>query len=90
MPTYVYECKTCQRVFEIEQRITEDPLKDCSCGALGSLRRLIQPIAVMFNGPGFHINDYASSKPASETPKAEPPSCSGEPSSCPRCADSTD
>ena len=61
MPTYVYECKKCENVFEVEQRITEDPLRDCDCGSKGSLKRLIQPVGVVFNGPGFHINDYASS-----------------------------
>jgi putative FmdB family regulatory protein len=99
MPTYVYQCSGCEKTFEVEQRITEDPLKDCSCGAQGSLKRLIQPIAVMFKGAGFHINDYASSKPAdaptetkteasTETPASVPaaPACNGQPASCPACS----
>ena len=60
MPIYRYECKSCHKQFEVEQRITADPLTDCDCGAKGSLKRLIQPIAVMFKGSGFHINDYSS------------------------------
>lgn len=80
MPTYVYECQSCERTFEIQQRMSEGPLSDCECGANGSLRRLIQPVGVIFNGPGFHINDYAgASKPAE-------PVCTGEPKSCPSCA----
>ena len=63
MPTYVYECKKCEKVFEADQRITEPPLKNCSCGAKGSLKRIIQPTAVMFKGAGFHINDYAPPAP---------------------------
>lgn len=70
LPTYVYECKTCSDVFEVEQRITEDALTDCRCGAKGSLRRLIQPVGVVFNGPGFHINDYRNA-PAPEAAKAD-------------------
>ncbi|MCO5295467.1 MAG: hypothetical protein M9921_01280 [Fimbriimonadaceae bacterium] len=81
MPTYVYECRTCEKVFEVEQRIVEDALKDCDCGSKGSLRRLIQPSAVMFKGSGFHINDYSSPAPSASEPKAEAPACSGEPSS---------
>jgi putative FmdB family regulatory protein len=86
MPTYVYECKECKKVLEIEQRITEDPLKDCQCGASGSLRRLIQPVGVMFKGSGFYVNDATStaSAPAAAEPKAEA-ACSGEPASCPAC-----
>ncbi len=59
MPTYVYECKECNETFEVQQRITEDPLTTCRCGASGKIKRVIQPIAVMFKGEGFHINDYA-------------------------------
>lgn len=71
MPTYVYECKKCGKQFETQQRITEDPLQDCDCGGIGTLKRLIQPTAVLFKGAGFHINDYAdkSASPAS-TPTA--------------------
>jgi len=85
MPTYVYECKTCQKTSEIEQRITEDAftqlLCDCVPGEPQPVRRLIQPVGIAFKGSGFHINDYAatSSSPAAEAatkseaaPKAEP------------------
>lgn len=64
MPTYVYECRVCEKQFEVDQRISEDPLTDCSCGAKGGLKRVIQPTAIMFKGSGFHINDYAPSAKA--------------------------
>ncbi|MFN8219909.1 MAG: FmdB family zinc ribbon protein [Fimbriimonadales bacterium] len=84
MPTYVYECSSCNSTFEAEQRITESPLEACQCGASGTVKRIIQPIAVMFKGSGFHINDYKSSPaPAESTPA---PACSGEPASCPSCS----
>src|SRR5688572_24170023 len=89
MPTYVYECSSCNKTFEVDQRITEDPLRDCRCGSAGTVKRLIQPIAVMFKGAGFHINDYSASKPADSTPavsEAAAPACSGEPASCPSCS----
>jgi putative FmdB family regulatory protein len=86
MPTYVYECRACGKVFEADQRITEDALTDCECGAKGALRRLIQPVAVAFKGAGFHINDYApkgagtegseikdATVPAKETPSESKP-----------------
>lgn len=85
MPTYVYECSSCSKTFEVEQRITEDPLKDCQCGTAGSLKRLIQPIAVMFKGSGFHINDYSASNGGSSAPAApetKSETCTGEPSTC--------
>jgi putative FmdB family regulatory protein len=75
MPIYVYECRTCEKSFEVEQRITEDPLTDCECG--GKVRRVIQPVGIAFKGSGFYVNDSTSkpaatteSKPA-EAPKAD-------------------
>jgi putative FmdB family regulatory protein len=79
MPTYVYECKSCQNSFEVEQRITEAPLTDCVCG--GTVRRVIQPVGIAFKGSGFYVNDSVSapapkteSKPTGE--KAETPAAS--------------
>jgi putative FmdB family regulatory protein len=76
MPTYVYHCKACDTTFEADQRITEDPLTSCACGSSGTVKRIIQPIAVMFKGSGFHINDYAASTsaPKAETSSTEPKS----------------
>ncbi|MBS1708338.1 MAG: zinc ribbon domain-containing protein [Armatimonadetes bacterium] len=68
MPTYVYECKACEKTIEVDQRITEDPLTDCDCGGVGTLKRVIQPTAVMFKGGGFYVND--SNK--TSVPQAQP------------------
>lgn len=87
MPIYAYECSVCTRVFEVEQRIVEDPLKDCPhCEGAASLKRLIQPIAVLFKGSGFHINDYRP-KSAEQKPAK---GCTGTPDSCPSCATSAE
>lgn len=75
MPTYDYKCEKCGHIFEIVQRITEDPLKFCP-ECKGSIKRLISAAGIVFKGSGFHINDYSKnkkeSKPA-EKPKAETP-----------------
>jgi putative FmdB family regulatory protein len=84
MPTYVYECSACEQIYEVEQRIVEDALTDCHCGAKGSVKRIIQPTAIMFKGSGFYVNDSQNAtnpttkpaetaKPAAEaTPAATP------------------
>lgn len=73
MPTYVYECKTCQKTSEVEQRITEDAFKELLCECTPTepqpVRRLIQPVGIAFKGSGFHINDYAAT---SSSPAAAP------------------
>jgi putative FmdB family regulatory protein len=69
MPTYVYECSNCNSTFEADQRIVEDPLDTCvPCGSTGTVKRLIQPIAVMFKGSGFYVNDSAKVPPTPEKP----------------------
>jgi putative FmdB family regulatory protein len=79
MPTYVYECSSCSDVFEVEQRITEDALKDCHCGSKGTIKRVIQPVGISFKGSGFYVNDSGSSTPppakkekVEDTPIPEP------------------
>lgn len=90
MPTYLYECQKCDKTFEVEQRITESPLTDCDCGAAGSLKRLIQPTAIVFKGAGFHINDYASSGSSAAPKRDASEACSGEPATCGRCGEGSE
>lgn len=74
MPIYVYECSSCTQTFEAEQRITADPLTTCLCGSEGTIKRVIQPVAVAFNGSGFYVNDTACCK----GPDAGGCACAGE------------
>ena len=82
MPTYLYACSKCDKQFEVEQRISDAPLTDCDCGAKGTLRRLIQPTAVLFKGAGFHVNDYPTgARSEQESPGAgcDRPDCACKP-----------
>ncbi len=78
MPTYGYECLSCDNQFEIFQSIKDDALTTCGeCG--GTLRKRIYPVGISFKGSGFYVNDYAakpsstsgSSEGSSESPKTE-------------------
>lgn len=73
MPTYDYKCEKCGHIFEIVQKITEDPLKFCP-ECKGPIKRLISAAGIVFKGSGFHVTDYKKdkkeNKPA-EKPKAE-------------------
>lgn len=58
MPTYGYECLSCNNQFEIFQSIKDDALTTCeTCG--GKLRKRIYPVGISFKGSGFYVNDYA-------------------------------
>src|SRR4030042_941832 len=56
MPIYLYQCDTCGVRFERRQHIAEPPLVDCpECD--GCVRRIIQPVGVIFRGSGFYVTD---------------------------------
>lgn len=58
MPNYDYECKKCEKVFEVFQKMSDQPLKACpKCG--GKVRRLVGGgCGLIFKGSGFYITDY--------------------------------
>ncbi|MQA81218.1 MAG: FmdB family transcriptional regulator [Streptosporangiales bacterium] len=57
MPTYAYTCADCATQLEVVQRMTDDSLVRCpSCGADG-LRKVFQPVGVVFKGSGFYRTD---------------------------------
>jgi putative FmdB family regulatory protein len=61
MPIYEYRCPN-GHVFELFQRMTDDPPEVCSvCGA-GPVERVLYPVAVHFKGSGFYSTDYGRSR----------------------------
>ncbi len=56
MPTYHYACSSCRHEFDRYQSFTEDALSVCpSCE--GFIRRVIQPVGVVFKGSGWYLTD---------------------------------
>jgi len=70
MPIYEYECESCRIRFERLQHFKDDPVKECpECGA--PVRRVIQPVGIIFKGTGFYITDHRQlSSAASPAQKA--------------------
>jgi putative FmdB family regulatory protein len=57
VPIYEYRCPK-GHVFELFQRIGDDPPKACEvCGAK-PVERVLYPVAVHFKGSGFYSTDY--------------------------------
>ena len=60
MPIYEYRCEN-DHVFEVIQRMTDEPLTACEeCGAPAS--RVLTPPAIHFKGSGFHNTDYGTKR----------------------------
>ena len=64
MPTYVYACDTCGAQFERFQSFKDEPLRTCpSCAS--AVRRVFQPVGIVFKGSGWYITDSRKSGSAS-------------------------
>lgn len=68
MPVYEYKCEQCGKVFEYQQKITDEPLQFCPIEICesekqkgkGRVHRLIsRGVGLVFKGNGFYITDYA-------------------------------
>src|SRR5260370_27115919 len=56
MPTYEYQCKSCEHRFEIWQKMTDNALTVCpECN--GAIRRILFPAGIVFKGSGFYKTD---------------------------------
>jgi putative FmdB family regulatory protein len=79
MPTYSYRCDTCGHQFDAVQRFSDAALTECpECAA--PIRRVIQPVGVVFKGSGWYITDSrppqkeggeSDAKPAAKDGKKE-------------------
>ena len=65
MPIYEYKCEN-GHVFDIMQRMSEDPLTACvECDA--PVRKVLHPVGISFKGSGFYSTDYSKNATKSDT-----------------------
>ncbi len=54
MAQYEYRCKACKKDFEVEQKISEEPLKACpECGETAGFCKLISLSSFSVKGKGW-------------------------------------
>ncbi|RUM33755.1 MAG: zinc ribbon domain-containing protein [Desulfobulbus sp.] len=92
MPVYEYECPSCEKVFEVQQRMSDDPLKICpDCG--GQVKKLVSMSSFHLKGGGWYSDGYSSKSKSSDSKKSKPakettvtPPCKNEKSGgCKNC-----
>ena len=72
MPTYDYACENCGHTWDVEQRMSEDPIRKCpKCGKLKAKRQITGGNFIL-KGGGWYSDLYSSSssstkKTASDT-----------------------
>ena len=67
MPIYEYACPKCDSEFEVEQRITEDPLKTCPKCRSRRIKRLISQTSFALKGGGWYADGYARNAASKES-----------------------
>ncbi len=77
MPTYHYRSSDCGHSFDFFQKFADDPLVSCpECE--GTIRRIPQPVGVVFKGSGWYINDSRNAKSSTSSAKPDTSEKSGE------------
>jgi len=67
MPVYTYRCENCGVQFDKTQKFTDQSLTRCpECGKK-SLRKVYQPVGIVFKGSGFYSTDNRSPSGASRS-----------------------
>jgi putative FmdB family regulatory protein len=60
MPIYTYQCDNCGVQFEKQQKFDDLPLNRCpECGKK-TLKKVYQPVGIVFKGSGFYATDHHS------------------------------
>jgi putative FmdB family regulatory protein len=60
MPVYTYQCESCGVRFDRYQKFTDQSLTRCpECGKK-ALRKVYQPVGIVFKGSGFYSTDHKS------------------------------
>jgi len=71
MPTYEYACEACGNTWEVQQRISEAPLKKCpACGKRKAKRLVSGGTGVIFKGGGWYADLYHKPKKGGAKPEA--------------------
>ncbi|HZQ97894.1 MAG TPA: FmdB family zinc ribbon protein [Chloroflexota bacterium] len=70
MPLYEYACRACDQHIEVKQSFSDPPLTvHDGCG--GELRRVLQPVGIVFKGSGWYITDSRKPESSSSESKSE-------------------
>ena len=62
MPLYEYHCDCCRHEFEAEQKVTDEPLKECPKCKVCAIRRLISGCSFVLKGDCWAADLYTSAK----------------------------
>lgn len=84
MPVYEYECKECEKIFEVQQKISDVPMQNCSeCG--GEVKKLMSMSSFQLKGGGWYADGYSSAKDGKKSAEAAPACGAAKSDGCKGC-----
>lgn len=73
MPIYTYRCENCGVQFDRQQKFSDQPLTKCPECSKKTLRKVYQPVGIVFKGSGFYATDHRSSSGANRSTNGDKP-----------------
>ena len=59
MPLYEYQCQKCEKIFEVMQKFSDNPLTRCEDNTCdGELKKLMSANSFALKGTGWYTTDY--------------------------------
>ena len=81
MPIYEYQCADCHHKFDVLQKITDEPPKQCPVCATNHVVRLVSAAGFQLKGTGWYATDFKNkgkseasadkSKPSNDSTSSE-------------------
>ena len=84
MPIYEYACPDCGHRFELIQKFSDDPARDCPSCKQANVRKLVSLSSFHLAGGGWYKDHYGlkqdtGTKPEGEAKPAETPAAEAKP-----------
>jgi putative FmdB family regulatory protein len=71
MPIYEYQCTSCHHQFDLIQKISDEPVKECPDCHKDTAIKLISAAGFQLKGSGWYVTDFKNKNNAPATKKNE-------------------
>ncbi|KTC93955.1 FmdB family zinc ribbon protein [Legionella cincinnatiensis] len=66
MPIYEYQCTSCHHHFDLMQKISDDPIKQCPVCYKDTVVKLVSAAGFQLKGTGWYATDFKNKSSKSE------------------------
>lgn len=73
MPIYEYQCASCHHHFDLMQKISDEPIKQCPVCYKDTVVKLVSAAGFQLKGSGWYVTDFKNKggKPENSSPKKD-------------------